>query len=152
MDSVPQIIFCCSMALLPRKGLLAIAAVIDVAVQSAGRPISAKTLATRHGLPPRHLESVLQSLVRDGILRGIRGPRGGYELARERTGVTANDILRAAGSVDGLEESATSELMTRVVIPALSVAEMEFGEALARINIDDMARHAEELSGASHNR
>jgi Rrf2 family transcriptional regulator, iron-sulfur cluster assembly transcription factor len=135
------------MALLPRKGLLAIAAVIDVALQSPGRPISAKTLATRHGLPPRHLESVLQSLVRDGILRGIRGPRGGYELARERKGVTANDILRAAGTVDGLEEDASSELMTKVVIPALSIAEMEFGEALARISIDEMARHAEQLNG-----
>ena len=48
--------------------------------------------------PPRHLESVLQSLVRVGILKGIRGPRGGYELARERRGVTANEILRAAGT------------------------------------------------------
>jgi Rrf2 family transcriptional regulator, iron-sulfur cluster assembly transcription factor len=138
------------MSLLPRKGLLAIAAVIDVALQSSGKPISAKTLATRHGLPPRHLESVLQSLVRDGILRGIRGPRGGYELARERRGVTANDILRAAGTVDGLEEEATSDLMTKVVIPALSIAELEFGEALARINVDDMVRNAEKLNGGSH--
>jgi Rrf2 family protein len=137
------------MSLLPRKGLLAIAAVIDVAVQSSGKPISAKTLATRHGLPPRHLESVLQSLVRDGILRGIRGPRGGYELARERKGVTANDILKAAGTVDGPEEEATSELMTKVIIPALSIAETEFGEALARINVEDMARHAERLNGGS---
>jgi hypothetical protein len=72
------------MSLLPRKGLLAIAAVVDVALQTDGRPISAKTLTTRHGLPRRHLESVLQSLVRDGILKGIRGPQGGYELARER--------------------------------------------------------------------
>ena len=72
------------MPLLPRKGVLAIAAVIDVALQGEGHPISAKTLAARHGLPPRHLEPVLQALVRDGILKGIRGPRGGYELARER--------------------------------------------------------------------
>jgi Rrf2 family protein len=133
------------MALLPRKGLLAIAAVVDVALQSARRPVSAKTLATRHGLPPRHLESVLQSLVRDGILKGIRGPRGGYELARERPRVTANDILRAAGPVDGLEQNPTSELLVKVVIPALSAAEREFGLALSRINLDDMARHAENL-------
>ena len=133
------------MALLPRKGLLAIAAVVDVALQSARRPVSAKTLATRHGLPPRHLESVLQSLVRDGILKGIRGPRGGYELARERPRVTANDILRAAGPVDGLEQNPTSELLVKVVIPALSVAERAFGLALSRINLDDMARHAENL-------
>jgi hypothetical protein len=62
----------------PRKGLLAIAVVVDVALQTDGRPISAKTFAMRHGLPPRHLELVLQSLVRGGILKGIRGPHGGY--------------------------------------------------------------------------
>jgi hypothetical protein len=44
------------MTILPRKGLLAIAVVLDVALQTDGRPISAKTLATRHGLPPRHLD------------------------------------------------------------------------------------------------
>ena len=77
------------------------------------------------------LESVLQALVRDGILKGIRGPRGGYELARERRRVTANDILRAAGTVDdGEEQPAASELLNKVVLPALSSAEQEFGIAL----------------------
>jgi Rrf2 family iron-sulfur cluster assembly transcriptional regulator len=135
------------MPLLSRKGVLAIAAVIDVALQAQGRPISAKTLAARHGLPPRHLESVLQALVRDGILKGIRGPRGGYELARERHRVTANDILRAAGSVEDVDEQpADSELLSKVVLPALSNAEQEFGVALARINLDDMAKSAESLA------
>ncbi len=134
------------MPLLSRKGVLAIAAVIDVALHAQGRPISAKTLAARHGLPPRHLESVLQALVRDGILRGIRGPRGGYELGRESNRVTANDILRAAGSVeDTSEEPADSELLNKVVLPALSSAEHEFGIALSRINLDDMVSRAENL-------
>jgi Rrf2 family protein len=134
------------MPLLSRKGILAIAAVIDVALHAQGRPISAKTLAARHGLPPRHLESVLQALVREGILKGIRGPRGGYELAREQCRVTANDILRAAGTVDEVEEQpANSELLNKVVLPALSTAEQEFGIALSRINLEDMARDAEAL-------
>jgi Rrf2 family protein len=135
------------MPLLPRKGLLAIAAVIDVAVQAPGCPISAKTLAARHALPPRHLESVLQSLVREGILKGIRGPRGGYELAREAHRVTANDILRAAGTVEEADnEPVGSELLSKVVLPALSSAEQEFGIALSRINLEDMARDAEALN------
>ncbi len=135
------------MPLLSRKGVLAIAAVIDVALHAQGRPISAKTLAARHSLPPRHLESVLQALVREGILKGIRGPRGGYELAREQRRVTANDILRAAGTVDevGEQPADTSELLNKVVLPALFNAEQEFGIALSRINLEDMARSAEAL-------
>ncbi len=140
-----DVYFTC-MTVLARKGILAIAAVIDVALQSAGRPISAKTLATRHGLPPRHLETVLQSLVRDGILKGVRGPHGGYELARERQKVSANDILRAAGTVDGEDEGTNSDLVVKVVLPALSGAEVEFAQALSRVNLDDMARHAKSLN------
>ena len=90
---------------------------------------------------------MLQSLVREGILKGIRGPRGGYELAREQSRVTANDILRAAGTVDEVEEEqpANSELLNKVVLPALFTAEQEFGIALSRINLEDMARNAEAL-------
>src|SRR3954466_10595886 len=108
------------MALLPRKGLLAIAAVIDVALHGRGRPVSAKALAARHALPARHLEPALQALVRVGILKGIRGPRGGYELARERRRITADDILRAAGTMeDGSDPAAAagSALLNDVVIP-----------------------------------
>src|SRR5580704_7710933 len=137
------------MPLLPRKGVLAIAAVIDVAIQAQGYPVSAKALAARHGLPPRHLEPVLQALVRYGILKGIRGPRGGYELARDRKRVTANDILRAAGTVDeGDETRDGSDLLTKIVLPAMASAEHEFGVALARISLEDLARDAQALKPA----
>ena len=138
------------MPLLPRKGVLAVAAVIDVAMQATGQPISAKTLAARHGLPPRHLEPVLQALVRCGILKGIRGPRGGYELARDRRRVTVNDILRAAGTVDESDEQqAGSDLLNKIVLPAMANAEHEFGIALARINVEDMTRDAQALNKPS---
>src|SRR5499427_1300922 len=116
------------MPLLPHKGALAIAAVIDIALNARGRPVAARALATRHRLPPRHLEPVLQALVRHGILRGIRGPRGGYELAREQRRITAEDILRAAGTADEADEIALadSHLLSKVVMPALGQAEHAF--------------------------
>src|ERR1700757_3727058 len=87
------------MALLARKGILAIAAVIDIALHAKRRPVAAKALASRHGLPPRHLEPVLQALVHDGILRGVRGPHGGYALARERVHIGIDEIVQAAAAV-----------------------------------------------------
>jgi len=137
------------MLLLSRKGLLAIAAVIDVALYGRGRPVSAKALAARHALPARHLEPVLQALVRMGILKGIRGPRGGYELARERRRITADDILRAAGTIDdGSEQTVGSVLLNEVVIPAVGQAERAFSLALSRINLDDLVKKAEPLQSA----
>jgi Rrf2 family iron-sulfur cluster assembly transcriptional regulator len=138
------------MALLSRKGLLAIAAVVDVALQKDGRPIPSKTLAARHGVPSRHLEAVLQSLARDGILKSLRGPHGGYSLARGPHGVTADDILRAAGT-DAPEEEPKSDLVAKVVLPILSAVEHECGQALSRITLDDMVHRAAcNANGAGH--
>jgi len=133
------------MPLLSRKGILAIAAVIDVALNSEDRPVSAKALAARHGLPPRHLEPVLQALVHDGILRGVRGPRGGYELGRNPETITANEILRAAGSSDDeiAEQMGGSELVGNVVLPALAQAERAFASTLGTIHLHELVKRAE---------
>ena len=134
------------MPLVPRKGLLAIAAVIDVAINGNARPVSAKALAERHHLPPRHLEPVLQALVRDGILKGIRGPHGGYELGREGSRITAGDILRAAIMAEDADEGHPgSALVNKIVRPVLAETERTFSIALGRINIDDMVKRAESL-------
>jgi len=132
------------MPLLSRKGILAIAAVLDVALHARGRPVSAKALAARHKLPPRHLEPVLQALVREGILRGVRGPHGGYELAREDSRISAEDILRAAEDADEPPHS-NSALANDVVKPALVEAVRAFSSALSRISVEDMAKRAAAL-------
>ena len=80
----------------------------------------------------------------EGILKGIRGPRGGYELARAHNAITAEDILRAASVADDDDDSPTagSALVDGVVWPALREAERMFSSALARINIEDMLQQA----------
>jgi Rrf2 family protein len=133
------------MLLLPRKGTLAIAAVVDIALHARGQPVAAKALANRHQLPPRHLEPVLQALVRIGILRGVRGPRGGYELARDSTDISANDILRAAGTVEDNNDPPGDgpPLLTEVVVPILAEAEQALAETLSKITIAELAELAE---------
>ena len=130
------------MPLVSRKGILAIAAVIDVAINAASRPVSAKALAARHKLPPRHLEPVLQALVRDGILRGVRGPHGGYEIARDQRRISAENILRAASTAEDADSPTlpASLLVNNVVKPALAEAERMFSAALGRISVEEMAK------------
>ena len=135
------------MSLLSRKGLLAIAAVVDVAVNGRERPISARKLAARHDLPPRHLEPVLQALVHEGIFHGVRGPRGGYQLSRERRRISVADVLRAADTVTDGDDTAMpkSRMLDNVVLPAIADAEKSFTALLARLTIEDLARRAEAL-------
>jgi Rrf2 family iron-sulfur cluster assembly transcriptional regulator len=135
------------MILLSRRSLFAIAAVVDIALHARPVPVTAKALAARHDLPPRHLETVLQALVRSGILKGLRGPRGGYELARERRRVSVGEIVRA---VQGSEEPTAppdgaqpkSSLLAGVVVPAVAAAgEVYLGE-LDRITVEDLCGRA----------
>src|SRR5436305_4235715 len=121
------------MALLPRKGLLAIEGVIKVWRSARDCRVSARKLPARHNLPSRHLEPVLQALVHEGIFHGIRGPRGGYRLARERKRISVADILRAAGTVEEDDEAARgSRILEETVLPAIADAERAFTAALAR--------------------
>jgi Rrf2 family transcriptional regulator, iron-sulfur cluster assembly transcription factor len=139
------------MNLLPRRSLLAVAAVVDIAYHARPTPIAAKTLAARHGLPPRHLETLLQVLVRTGILKGVRGPRGGYELARERRRISIADIVRAAiGDEDDVDALAArdareggSPLVADVVKPMIRSASESFLERLDEINVEDLCQEAE---------
>jgi Rrf2 family transcriptional regulator, iron-sulfur cluster assembly transcription factor len=132
------------MNLLPRRRLLAVAAVVDIAHHARPTPISAKVLASRHGLPPRHLETLLQTLVRAGILKGVRGPRGGYELARERRRITVGDIVRAAAGEDAADgEGADSKLVDKVVLPLIQDASTIFLERLDEITVEELCRAAE---------
>jgi Rrf2 family transcriptional regulator, iron-sulfur cluster assembly transcription factor len=136
------------MPLLPPKAVLAVVAVTDIALNARReRPVAAKALATRHGLSPRHLEPVLQALVRQGILKGTRGPRGGYELAREKGGITADDILRAAGTAVELDCTplGNTALLKSVVLPVMRQAEEAFSAELARINVEELAESAGEF-------
>jgi Rrf2 family transcriptional regulator, iron-sulfur cluster assembly transcription factor len=137
------------MILLSRRSLLAIAAVVDIALHARPMPVAAKALAARHNLPPRHLETVLQALVRQGILKGVRGPRGGYELARERRRITAGDIVRAAMAAtgeDGLPPLPESRLVDDVVGPAVKKATDTFLADLDSVTVDELCRQAESIA------
>jgi Rrf2 family protein len=134
------------MNFLSRRSLLAIAAVTDIALHARPMPVSAKALAARHNLPPRYLEPVLQALVRQGILKGVRGPRGGYELARERRRITAGDIVRIAMSAleeDGVAPVPESRLAEVVVGPLVQRGTEAFLNELDQVTVEDLCRKAQ---------
>jgi Rrf2 family protein len=134
------------MNFLSRRSLLAIAAVTDIALHARPMPVSAKALAARHNLPPRYLEPVLQALVRQGILKGVRGPRGGYELARERRRITAGDIVRIAMQAlddDTASPVPESRLAEVVVAPLVQRGTEAFLAELDQVTVEDLCAEAQ---------
>ncbi|MCH1541971.1 MAG: Rrf2 family transcriptional regulator [Alphaproteobacteria bacterium] len=104
---------------LSRKSLLALEAVLDVALHARPDPVQARDITARQGVPQRYLEQVMQALVRAGILRGVRGPRGGYRLARERRRISVREIFEVIEEIDGgdMDTLSQSDLGRSIIAP-----------------------------------
>ena len=130
---------------LSRKTLLALEAVIDIAFNARPEPVQAKEITARQGVPQRYLEQVMQQLVRAGILKGVRGPRGGYRLARERRRISVGDVVRVAESIEDAEEEkaeARSDLGQRIVAPFVQTLQEELMTRLDSVSIEDLCQQA----------
>lgn len=123
---------------LPRRAALALLATLDVALNARGGLVSARDIAERHGLPSRTFETILGDLVRAGIVRGTRGPRGGYQLARERRRVTAADVVRAVGLADPTDALPDAGGAMNALGPVLAQAEAALFASLGTRSLDDL--------------
>ncbi|MBT3767102.1 MAG: Rrf2 family transcriptional regulator [Rhodospirillaceae bacterium] len=133
---------------LSKKMLFAIEAVLDIAYHSASEPVQSHQITKRQGIPRRYLEQALQHLVRDNILVGVRGPRGGYRLARERRRISVADIVRVVQVMEKNEnkddELLESDLGRKVVQPLWLELQVEMTARLENLSIDDLCTRAKD--------
>ena len=127
---------------LSKKLLFAIEAVLDIAYNSGSQPVQSREITQRQGIPRRYLEQVLQQLVRANVLTGVRGPRGGYLLARERRRITVGEITRVVAALDPgeplTETESASELGRLVVRPLWTEVQERMMEELEKTTIEDV--------------
>ena len=132
---------------LSRKTVLALEAVVDIAYNARPEPVQAKEITERQGIPQRYLEQVMQHLVHEGILKGVRGPRGGYRLARERRRITAGEIVRLVSALESSQDDgaqgAGSDLGHQIVRPLINDAVERMFAELDKVTIEDLCRDAE---------
>ena len=79
-------------------------AMLDLARNWGRGPVLLRRIATAEHLPARYLEQILGVLKGAGLIRAVRGPRGGYELAREPESISMGEIVRTLEGDLGLVE------------------------------------------------
>ena len=67
---------------------------IDIAQHSNGSPVPLAAISKREGISLQFLEQLFQQLRKGNVVKSIRGPHGGYVLAREASDITIGDIVR----------------------------------------------------------
>lgn len=80
---------------LSTKGKYGVRAVFEIARNAGKGPISIKEISERQGISLSYLEQILHKLNKSGLIESVRGPAGGYLLARKPADLTIGDIVRA---------------------------------------------------------
>ena len=77
-------------------------ALVELALASGQTPVSAALIAKRQLLSVAYLEQLLHRLKKEGVVHSVRGPRGGYVLAKGPHHITMGEVVRV---LDGSPES-----------------------------------------------
>lgn len=140
---------------LTKRTMLAIEAVLDVAYYAEFQPVQAKEITQRQKIPMRYLEHVMQILVHKNILRGVRGPKGGYVLAKERRKISLADIIiileQSMPSDDEDDGTVHSELGQMVISPVWNDLSSKIVDMLSEITLEDLCRRGEHLGVGGKN-
>lgn len=80
---------------LSTKGRYAVMAMVDLARHAQAKPVSLSDIATRQEISLSYLEQLFARLRRAGLVKSVRGPGGGYRLARAMDEITVADIIIA---------------------------------------------------------
>ena len=80
---------------LTTKGRFAVTAMLDLALHGGDGPVTLAGISERQKISLSYLEQLFGKLRRRELVESVRGPGGGYHLAREASRVTVADIIRA---------------------------------------------------------
>jgi len=70
-------------------------AIFDIAYNSSGTPVQIKDISSRQQIPQRYLEQIFHKLKQAKVVKSVRGPGGGYLLAKDPTKITVGEIIKA---------------------------------------------------------
>ena len=82
---------------LTSKGRYAVTAMLDLAFHSHLKPVTLIDIAARQTISLSYLEQLFAKLRRDNLVKGVRGPGGGYSLCRDAKNITIAEIVAAVG-------------------------------------------------------
>ena len=77
------------------KGRYGLRIMTDLAVNGKDSPVALKEIAERENLSEKYLEQIINLLSKEGLVKSVRGAKGGYHLTKSPEEITVEDILKA---------------------------------------------------------
>jgi Rrf2 family iron-sulfur cluster assembly transcriptional regulator len=82
--------------LLSTKGRYAVMAMVDLAGQKSGEPVTLAAIAERQEIPLAYLEQIFAKMKKAELVSSVRGPGGGYKLGKSMEDITIAEIVLAS--------------------------------------------------------
>ncbi|HLB25344.1 MAG TPA: Rrf2 family transcriptional regulator [Nitrospirota bacterium] len=79
---------------LSTKGRYAVRAMFDLSFYSKGEPVPLSRISEREEISLHYLEQLFNKLRKGGVVESVRGPSGGFKLARKPSEITVEEIIR----------------------------------------------------------
>ena len=80
---------------LTTKGRFAVTAMLDLAINEADKPVTLAGISERQEISLSYLEQLFSRLRRSGLVKSVRGPGGGYRIAKKHTEISISEIISA---------------------------------------------------------
>ena len=134
------------------RGRYAVRAMVDLALHGGDGPVARHDIAQRQAISADYVAQLFQKLQDAGLVEGVKGPRGGYRLARDPGGIRTGDIVEAVEGPVALVHCVEPEgrssctrvdhCVTHPLWRRLSVVMKEFLDA---VTLQDLAEEARQL-------
>lgn len=137
---------------LTSKGRYAVRAMLDLTMHSNGNPVRLQEISTRQNISLHYLEQLFRKLRNGQAVKSVRGPGGGYVLARSMDQISMRDVLECVGEninpakdIMGSEAETSNTVefhLSRTYFQNLGIIMKEY---LTTTTLGDLARKAKEV-------
>lgn len=127
------------------KSRHAVAALVDLGLKSARRPVALVDILDDQDISLSYLEQIFGRLKEHGLVEGVRGPRGGYRLARDAADISVAQVVAAVEdrSLRGRKSRETNQPSeAHRLWDGLSGAVMGFLDGITLLELLERARDA----------
>jgi len=132
------------------RGRYGLRALLEIAVQPQQKPVTIRIISERQQMSVTYLEQILHRLKKAGLVRSIRGARGGYVLARKGEKITVSQIISALDGPISISHCDLPEMREKSCIgPSACVSRVLWKKledliegVLSSVTLDDLKKQA----------
>jgi len=125
-------------------------ALVELGLAGARGPLSAAWIAGRQDLSVAYLEQLLHRLKKQGLVSSVRGPKGGYRLAKEPQQITVAQIVRTLDGPASLQNGKAKEASRhaqRIAHAVYRCVHERLADSLDQVTLQDLCDEVRQLAG-----